>query len=83
MFDGAAKLKNGSLITFYCRRDRFGKEFIVKNLIISNNNLQGSMYYYGKQLLMIDNKVYKLNNKKELKLKDKNVKYIGDGYLII
>ena len=41
------------------------------------------MYYYGKQLLMIDNKVYKLNNKKELKLKDKNVKYIGDGYLII
>lgn len=83
LFNGAAKLKNGLIVTFRYEYDRFNKDFVVKILTTPSNNLQGSMYYCNRQFLLIDNKVYKLNERRELKLIQENVKYIGNGYLIM
>jgi hypothetical protein len=92
LYDGCAKLTNGSIACFENDHTSYGKHFNSHIISLSNKNIRGAMLSQGiigtksyspQILVLIDTHVYEIKRDGEIKLIQENVKNIGSGYFII
>ena len=91
LFDGCAKLTNGTIVRFEYNAGRYVRQFSAVPTKLPNNNLREAMLLHSKfgyssfcpkLLVLLDNDVYEVTDK-QLALFKTNAKYLEDGYLVI